>query len=138
VCELCDQSFFSAQYFRYHRHAEHFKELGLKPYECEKCQKRLKDPFSLRYHMLSQHESKLKFKCTFCDKGFNQQSALKKHELRHTEDSQNQPYSISTMVGQSQPSIPIQTNSHENSFENVNMQNCPPPSPAATFHFTLV
>jgi len=84
MCELCGKSFTSSQYLKYHKHAEHFKELGLKPYQCDKCQKLLKDPSALRYHMLSQHEKKFRFKCTFCDRGFNQQSALKKHVQCHT------------------------------------------------------
>ena len=69
---------------------KHVKDCN-KKHSCKYCEKKFKDPGSLRSHE-NVHTGERPFKCEVCDKTFKDPSHLKHHEKIHTN---NRPFKCS-------------------------------------------
>lgn len=52
--------------------------LGIKPFKCSPCDKQFNESDNLKAHYLK-HETKRKFICSFCEKAFKAKGHLKEH-----------------------------------------------------------
>lgn len=62
-------------------------ELSFSSYTCDICQQELPDKHAIYKHLLGEHK---RTKCKYCDKRFNSQSQLTKHQQRHENASKYQ------------------------------------------------
>ncbi|KAG0661757.1 hypothetical protein C6P45_001262 [Maudiozyma exigua] len=78
----CDKAFSRPSLLTEHQQAVH---LGLKPFECNQCDKTYSRKTHLERHLLSHLDNEMKpFHCSICNKGVITQQQLKRHEITHT------------------------------------------------------
>ena len=79
-CTLCPRSFASEMALSNHQ-GEH---TGLKPFKCDVCGRGFRVNKAMYQHKRRMHqERKMRFFCSFCNKGFADKGGLTKHEYRH-------------------------------------------------------
>ena len=85
-CDLCGKNFDSAMAIAVHKTLAHPDALPAavdeRKHKCSFCEKRFASQGALRNHEDS-HILPDRFKCETCGKGFNQKGNLRAHELRH-------------------------------------------------------
>lgn len=90
-CDLCGKNFDSVMAIAVHKTLAHRDLLQAeaeedlekkKPHQCSFCEKRFASQGALRNHE-DTHILPQRFKCETCGKGFNQKGNLKAHEMRH-------------------------------------------------------
>lgn len=69
---------------RYHMKNHEQIHKGLKPYECDLCQKRYTNQTNLDRHIRVTHQNEKKYTCQECGKCFSQLATLRQHHAVHT------------------------------------------------------
>ena len=79
-CKICEKKYNDVYSLRFHEN----NHRGVKPYSCDKCEKKFTHPTGLTGHKRLMHsDSKEKsFKCKKCEKAFKHLSYLKDHVKR--------------------------------------------------------
>lgn len=80
VCDYCGSAFPNKSTLKRHM----LQHTGEKPFECEQCDKRFTQKFSLQYHIRLHHKGIREFKCDVCFKQFPRKLHLENHYRLHT------------------------------------------------------
>lgn len=121
VCEICNREFKEAQVLRNHMRV-HLPEDEKYPYQCDFCDKRLANKYSLKHHVSSVHEQLKPVKCHLCPKQFANRSNLRSHLISHTTENVKCP--ICDQVFKNRVSLQSHKKLHKENSKNFICPEC--------------
>lgn len=121
ICEICSREFKEAHVLKSHMRT-HLPDDEKFKYQCNFCEKRLANKYSLNHHISTIHMQIKTVKCHLCTKTFANRSNLRSHLISHTTENVKCP--VCDLVFKNRVSLQSHKKLHKENSKNFTCPDC--------------